>query len=459
MNNSRIDLLENAPVKTAIIKLALPTMLAMAVQLIYNLTDLFFIGKTGDPRLIAAISLASPIMMIIQAIGNIFATGTSSYISRVMGAKKYDEAKRANSVAFYTMFFSGLAITVLLYVIRGPLLSVIGTSSDTINPTSDYFTIITAFSIASIFQIGLSGLVRSEGATTHAMKGMVIGIGLNIILDPIFILVLHKGTAGAALATGIGNSVGAIYFIAYFLSKKSILSIKMSDFKPSKIIYSETFKIGIPAALSSLAMSISMILVNVLAVAYGDYVVAGNGIHMRVMSMCIMLIMGLAQGFQPFAGYNFGSKAYHRLKEGFLITLLYSTLLALFFTLVFGFFGNALIGFFIDDAQTIQAGTQILHAFNWCVPFLGIQLTMMVTFQATGMALKAMIVSLGRQCLIYLPLLFILNAFFGFSGFIYAQPIADITTTIISVLMSISFLKDLNEKNKIEIKKNKSLPI
>lgn len=291
------------------------------------------------------------------------------------------------------------------------------------------------------------------------MKGMVIGIGLNIILDPIFILVLHMGTAGAALATGIGNSVGAIYFIAYFLSKKSILSIKISDFKPSKIIYSETFKIGIPAALSSLAMSISMILVNVLAVAYGDYVVAGNGIHIRVMSMCIMLIMGLAQGFQPFAGYNFGSKAYHRLKEGFLITLLYSTLLALFFTLVFGFFGNALIGFFIDDAQTIQAGTQILHAFNWCVPFLGIQLTMMVTFIATGMALKAMIVSLGRQCLIYLPLLFILNAVFGFSGFIYAQPIADITTTIISVLMSISFLKDLNEKNKIEITKNKSLPI
>ena len=448
MDKSQLQLLEKAPVKQAVLKLAIPTMIGMAMVLIYNMTDMFFIGRTGDPMLVAAISLVSPVMMIIQAVGNIFANGTASYISRKLGEKEYDEARRANSTAFWSLLLTGAFFSILFIALKEPLLQIIGTSEATIGPAREYMVIISLFMIAAIFQVGLAGLARSEGATDKAMNGMIIGIGLNIVLDPIFILVLDMGTAGAAWATGIGNLFGTAYFILHFVSKKTLLSIKPADFKPSKKIYGETFKIGVPAALSTLIMSISMILVNIIAATYGDYVVAGNGIQMRVASMCFMLVMGLATGFQPFAGYNYGAEAWHRLKEGFKTVMLYSSVLVVFFTVIFIIFGENLISLFINDPATIEAGTRILHAFCWGIPFIGIQVTMMITFQATGMAVKAMIVSLGRQCILYLPFLFILNNLFGFDGFIYAQPAADILTTLVAVFMSISFIKELNEKDK-----------
>lgn len=443
MENDKIKLMEEAPVKQAILKLALPTMLSMAVVMIYNLTDTFFIGRLNDPNLVAALSIASPIFMAIQAIGNIFANGAASYISRRLGAKDYEEAKKTSSVAVYTGIAIGAVITAVLLIFRQRLLSVIGTSAATFQATSDYYTIISGFAVIFIFQIAISGLIRSEGATNIAMIGMILGIGLNIVLDPIFILVFDMGVAGAAWATVIGNGVGALYFISYFARKKSLLSVSLRFFVPGSKIYGETFKIGIPSALSNIVMSFSMILVNVLAVGYGDHVVAGNGIQMRVASMVFMLIMGLAQGYQPFAGYNYGAKMYDRLKEGFKITLFYSTVLSVFFCVIFAVFGQNLIQMFIKDEATVAAGTKMIRAFAIAIPFIGLQMTMMITFQSVGRALNALIVSLGRQCIIYIPALFILNNIFGFNGFIYAQPLADVLTTAVAVLMSLSFFKEM----------------
>ncbi|MCY1153361.1 MAG: MATE family efflux transporter [Sphaerochaetaceae bacterium] len=450
MDKNKIYLLETAPVKSAIIKLALPTMLAMAMQMIYNLTDTYFMGQTGDLNLVAAISLASPLIMMFQAAGNIFASGTSCYISQRLGAKDYKEAKRSNSVAFYTAIGIGAVFTLIFLLFQDNILNLIGTSDATKVPTSEYLIVMSTLCIFPILNVTLAGLIRSEGATDKAMTGMVIGLVLNIILDPLFILALNMGTSGAAWATIIGNIVSVGYFIKHFSKKNSLLSIKFKDFKPSRKIYGETFKIGIPAALSSIVMSISFILVNIIASTYGDYVVAGNGIQMRVNSMVIMLIIGLAQGYQPFAGYCYGARKFDRLKSGLKTTMLYGTLVSLFFTLIFIFFGDNIIRLFLDDDLTVQAGAQILRAFTWCVPFFGIQFTVMVTFQATGKAIKAMLISLGRQCIIYLPLLFILNNNFGFKGFIFAQPIADITTTLIAFLLSISFMKEMNKRHENE---------
>ena len=171
---------------------------------------------------------------------------------------------------------------------------------------------------------------------------------------------------------------------------------------------------------------------------------------MRVTSLCFMMVMGLAQGYQPFAGYCFGAKKYDRLNTGFKLTMLYSTLVSIAMMLIFLFFGKALISLFIDDPLTVEAGARILRAFTVCMPFFGLQVTIMVTFQATGKAVRAMVISLGRQCLVYLPLLFSLNALFGFEGYIYAQPIADIVTTVIAFLMSLSFLKEIHAMHKKE---------
>jgi putative MATE family efflux protein len=445
--------MESAPVRSAILRLALPTMLGMLLQTIYNLTDMFYIGQLKDKDLVAAITLIIPLFLVIQALGGIFAVGAGSYISRKLGERDFDEARHANSVSIYSSAVLGVFVTVLMVALRDPILHTIGTSDATFGPTREYYTIIAAFSTLLMLQVSMSGLVRSEGATGRAMIGMVIGLGANIVLDPVFIFVFGLGVAGAAWATVIGNFLGTLYFVGHFLSKQTVLSIRFRDFKPSKRLFAESLKIGLPAALSTLIMSVSMVLSNVVAKSYSDFIVAGNGAQMRVNSMCIMLLIGLAQGYQPFAGYNYGAKNYHRLMTGLKTTMVYSTVLACFFSAVFLLFGREILSVIItnpDEVAALDAGTKILHAFSLGAPFIGLQMTMMVTFQASGKAVRAMLLSLGRQCLLYIPLLFALNALLGFSGYIFAQPIADVLSAVAALLMSLSFLREMRARHQDE---------
>jgi putative MATE family efflux protein len=444
MKYSSLELMETVPAGKSIIRLALPMMLGMIAQMVYNMTDTFFIGQTGDPNMVAGISLTMPLFMVSQGFGNIFAVGASSYISRVLGAKNIDEAKHTNAVSFYTTIIFGVIITVILFIFKTPILKVIGTSDTTFVYADDYFSVISVFILFAIVNIALSGQIRSEGATDKAMNGMLLGIVLNIILDPIFILWFGWGVAGAAWATVIGIIASVIYFIAHFMSKKTMLSIKPGDFKPNGTMYAEILKIGVPAALSHIVMTASAIFTNRVAAGYGDFVVAGSGVTMRVASICFTLVMALAMGYQPFAGYNYGAKNFARLRAGLRITMIYTTVLCCVFTVFFVFLGRTLIYVFIRDTQTVEAGTKLLLAFLWGLPFLGIQMTFMVTYQALGKPMLATIVTMGRQCLVYLPLLFVLNRFWQFNGYIYSQPVADIITTAIAAALSSFVFKEIN---------------
>jgi len=435
--------MESAPVAKSIIRLALPMMLGMIAQMVYNLTDTFFIGQTGDPNMVAGISLTMPLFVFTQGVGNIFGVGASSYISRLLGARKKEKARQTNAVSFYTTAGLGLLFTGLLFILREPILHLTGTSDVTFVYANDYFSIIGAFTVIALLNISLSGQIRSEGATDTAMYGMLIGIVLNVILDPIFILVLGWGVAGAAWATVIGSAASVIFFILYILSGKSALSISIRDFKLDLRVYAEILKIGIPSAISNIVMSFSVVFSNRVAASYGDFVIAGKGITLRVESISFMLIMALAMGFQPFAGFNYGAKNYQRLWDGFKITLLFTTLLAWFFAALFILFGRNILMIFIKDELTVNAGAAIMHAFIWGIPFLGVQMTIMVSFQSLGKSRAATITTLGRQCLFYIPSLFILNYLWGFNGFIYAQPIADIVTAIIAVILAIPLYKEI----------------
>jgi putative MATE family efflux protein len=447
MKYNSLELMETAPVGKSIIRLALPMMLGMIAQMVYNMTDTFFIGQTNDPNMVAAISLTFPLFMISQGLGNIFAVGASSYISRVLGAKNLDEAKHSNAVSFYTTAILGVFITIILFIFKTPILKVIGTSDVTFSYADDYFSIISAFILFAIVNVALSGQIRSEGATDKAMNGMLLGIIINIVLDPVFILWFGWGVAGAAWATIIGIIASVIYFVIHFMSKNTMLSIKLRDFKPNAVMYSEILKIGIPAALSHVVMTAAAIFTNRIAAGYGDFVVAGSGVSMRVASICFTLVMALAMGYQPFAGYNYGAKNFDRLREGLKITMIYTTALCCFFTVFFAFFGKFFVYVFIKDEKTVEAGAKLLQAFIWGLPFLGIQMTFMVTYQALGKPMLATIVTMGRQFLVYLPLLLIFNHFWQFNGYIYSQPIADIITTGIAAALSSFVFKEINGKN------------
>jgi putative MATE family efflux protein len=294
--------MEKAPVGKAIIKLALPMILAMLAQSIYSMTDLFFIFHTGDPRMVAAVSLAFPVFMLCQAVGSIFAVGGSSYISRMLGAKKYDEARHTSVVSLYSAFAAGLVLSVILWIFKEPLLWAMGASKDTFDYANSFLSIVVIFIAIGATGAAMSGQMRSEGATNQAMRLQLIGLVLNIILNPILILGLHLGPTGSALATAAGQMLSFCYGARYFLSQKTILSIKPADFKPNKTMVGQVLSIGIPEGLSSLVMGLSAMLGNKIAAGYGDHVIGGNGVQMRVTGMVFMLIFALALGFQPFAG-------------------------------------------------------------------------------------------------------------------------------------------------------------
>ena len=431
----------SAPVGTAIISLALPMMITMLVQSIYNMTDMFFIGQTGDPNMVAAIALAHPLFMLSQALGNIFATGGSTYISRLLGAKRETEAKQTSAVSLYTAFAAGLLMAIMLSAFRSPALRLIGASDATFSYTSGYFTVIAMFLPAAVASAVMSGQMRSEGAAKKAMTLQLLGIIINIILDPVFILVLDMGTAGAAWATVIGQVASFVYGITYYLSKDTLLSIRPSDYRPQREMMKQILSIGVPAGLSNIIMSVSQIWANRVLAGYGDHVVAGNGVHMRVTGMFFMVIFALVMGYQPFAGYNYGARNYDRLRKGFKLTLLYAMGLCAVGCVILALFGADLIRFFIDDEQTIAAGAAIMRIFVIGIPFMGPQVMMMVSFQAFGKPIQALIITMGRQLLFYIPLLLILNRMFGFEGHVWTQPTADILTTIIAVVLGISLFK------------------
>ena len=433
---SGIELLESAPVGTAIIRLALPMVAAMLAQTVYNVTDMFFIGKTGDPNMLAAISLAFPLFMLSQTLGNIFAIGGSSYISRLLGAKNTDEARRTAAVSFYGSLCIALVLAVILLMLKTPILHLIGASEATFAHANGYFSVVTLFMPLAAAGTVLSGQMRSEGATNKAMTAMLIGIAFNIMLDPVLILLLDMGTAGAAWATVAGQAASFIYGVYYFLSPHTVLSVKPGDFRPSKTMLAQILVIGVPAGLSNIIMSVSSILGNRIAATYGDFVVAGIGVQWMAAGVYFMLVFALVQGYQPFAGYNYGAKNYDRLRKGFKLTIMYTTALCIAGSVLLRLFGGAFIRFFINDGPTIEAGQALMYTFSWGLPFIGLQETLMVSFQAFGKSVEAMIVTLGRQLLFYVPLLLILNYLFAFNGFIWAQPAADILTTGIAALLS-----------------------
>jgi Na+-driven multidrug efflux pump len=222
-----------------------------------------------------------------------------------------------------------------------------------------------------------------------------------------------------------------------------LLSIGLKNNKPNKTMLREVFFIGFPAGISNFLMSIASILGNRVAASYGDYVVAGFGVQMRIASLCFMFVFGLSMGYQPFAGFNYGAGNFSRLKKGFKLTLLYSSIICAAGSLAFFFFGDFLIRFFINDPQTVEAGTLMLRAFIPGLLFLGIQVTLTTTFQALGRGAASMVVSLGRQLLFYVPALYILNYLFGFNGFIFALPAADVFTALLALLLSIPRVKDI----------------
>jgi multidrug efflux pump len=283
---------------------------------------------------------------------------------------------------------------------------------------------------------------------------MFIGTGINIVLDPLFILALHMGVVGAAVATLIGNAAGLVYYILFHVQKKSFIAISIKRVSLSWKIYSEILKVGIPSSLNQILMSASFAFINSIAVTYGDIVVAAMGIDMRITSIPIMLLIGSAIGVQPLIGYSYGARNTKRLKDTLRGGIILGTSIALFFAIIFIIFPKQLVMAFINNAEVIDIGAKIMFALAVGLPFIGIQMVFMIALQAMGKGGPSLIISLSRQGLIFIPAILILNGLFGFGGFIYAQSATDFFTVILSLMLFMIILRA--EKEAPAVKEGKT---
>ena len=445
METKNLILMERAPVPKAILTLSIPTLLSTIVSLLYNLTDTYFIGLLDDPIQLGAISLAFPVFMVIQAIANIFSGGAPSYVSRCLGAGNIQEARRTSAVATYSSAAVILVMTALCFAFLEPILNMLGTSPETIGPTRQYVQIVLIFSVVMTLQAVLPALLRSEGKVKEAVIGMVIGTGLNIVLDPVFILLLHQGVTGAAWATIIGNVFAVVYYLSIYLRGKTSLSIYPKDFKPSRRIMTEVLKIGLPSSISQIIMSFSNIMMNNLASGYGDYVISAYGVAGKLTTMVFMITMGYISGYMPFAGYNYGAGKYKRMLSAMKFSLISGTGVCLILLIPFIWLAPGFLRLFTSDPQIIDVGVRFLRAYAWVVPFMAIQMTVMCTFQAVGDGVRSMLINLGRQLLFYIPFLYLFNHLWGLTGLLYAQTGADICVTVLAVLIGLPLLHKLGK--------------
>ena len=451
MTDKKIELFENYPVHKALITLALPTILGMLVNVFYNMVDTFFVGQTGDPNQVAAVSLCMPIYLLLMAFGNIFGIGGGSYISRKLGSKDYESVKKISAFAFYASIIVGFISMAVYLIFMKDILKISGASSNTYQFSKDYLIIVAFGAPFVVNQMAMGQIVRAEGSSKEAMIGMMIGTVVNIVLDPIMILYMNMGVAGAALATIIGNACSTLYYIYHILRKKSFLSINFKDFSMKSDILSNVFAIGIPVSINNILMSASNILINNLAAGYSDNVVAGLGVAQRIFTLVVLVFIGLAQGLQPFVGYNFASRNYKRMNAAIKISCLVSVVIG-FLPLIFG---RASVQVFINNEEVIDYGMRFLVASYSIAPIIGFQFVFMSTFQALGKSIPSLILSISRQGIAFIPTILIGTKLFGIKGIIWAQPIADIVTVLMASIMYIYIYQKMKRKALEEEKNNK----
>lgn len=446
MTDKKIELFENYPVHKALMTLALPTILGMLVNVFYNMVDTFFVGKTGDPNQVAAVSLCMPIYLLLMAFGNIFGIGGGSYISRKLGAKDYESVKKISSFAFYASIIVGFISMAVYLIFMRDILKISGASPNTYQFSKDYLVIVALGAPFVVNQMAMGQIIRSEGSSKEAVIGMMIGTVVNIVLDPIMILYMNMGVAGAALATIIGNACSTAYYIYHILRKKSFLSIHFKDFSMPKDILINVFSIGIPVSINNILMSASNVLINNLAAGYGDNALAGLGVAQRIFTLVILVLIGLSQGLQPFVGYNFAAKNYKRMSDSIKMSCVVSVVIGSILLGLSLIFGRWSVGVFINNEEVIDYGVKFLVASYTVAPIIGFQFVFMSTFQALGKSIPSLILSLSRQGIAFVPAILIGTKLFGINGIIWSQPIADIVSVALATVMYIYIYKKIKRR-------------
>lgn len=437
-----MDVFEEKNISKAIIKLGIPAILGQLATLIYNLADTYFVSLTRVPAMIAAVTLSTPILLIIMSIAAIFGMGGNSVIARLLGGGRRREAAECFEFCTMAMTVSGLVIMVLGLIFMRKIAGIAGADSQNMEYTCDYLRWIFIGAPVIVLSNGLVHIFRSAGLIREATTGLFIGNGANIVLDWVFIVLMKMGTSGAALATSLGFAFSTAYYafcaVRQKQEKNDLILLTGRVIPKNRQIVFDVVGIGIPGALITVLLSVSNIVLNNYIGIYGSDAVASYGIAYKIDLFPILISVGFAQGIAPLLGYYYGRQDRDRLSGVMREGVLYDVGIGAAFTVIIFTMKRHLAGVFLADEQLINQTAWFLTLLCWHAPVIGVINMVTAYFQALGKAMNSLAVTMMRNAVLFIPGVIIMNRLFGLNGVILTQFAVEAVLAVICILMYIA---------------------
>ncbi|MGN0363762.1 MAG: MATE family efflux transporter [Bilifractor sp.] len=440
---------EKAPVLKAIAILGIPTVITQLINIIYNYADTWFVGRTGNPAMVASMSVTMPIFVIMAALANLFGIGGSSVISRNLGEKKPERARKVFAFCLYGGIAASILYAVLMFFIRPWLIPIIGGDSNSYPYAYSYiFWTMVVGAVPTVGNVLCGHLVRSIGAAKEAGFGMSLGGVLNIALDPLFMFVILPSgmeVTGAAIATMLSNTASLIYFIIFLVRHRDnpIFTMNPRDISFQDHIPGDVLAVGFPAALQTTLAMVSNIFANALVKPYGSEAVAGMGVAKKINMIAFNTTMGLTQGILPLIGYCYGAGNYKRLRETIRKTGIIAVIFGCICTVLFRIFASPMCRFFIDEDLSVSYGSTFLKTIAFAAPLAALCYLYNTLFQATGRKVQSFLLSTLRKGFLDVPGMFIFGSFLGAFGVVLATPVAEVISTALAIGLYVRFLHSL----------------
>ena len=400
---SNEEMLRSGDYRTLALKLCVPAVLIMVVMVLYHMADVFFIGQTGDPNKVAAVSLASPMFSILSGLGVLLGNGGCTAISLALGKGDYDRTKKISSFAIWGAALTGAVFAVAVLALMNPVCRMLGTDAETEAFTAEYLRIIAIGAPIIMLTNVVPALIRADGSTTDSMIGNMIGTVLNIALDPLLISVFGMGVSGAAMATVAANAVSLGYYALFLRKKAKIYSASPRDISLKKDVVWTVISLGLPMSISTILASVSGAVANNLMMAYGSVAVAGQSVASRIGQMVSMVVMGICMGMQPAISFNYGAGNKKRLTEILKKTTGLAVIAGTVLSALCLLFRDQLLNAFLNNPDVLQIGRVCLLAAVVIGPFYGFYQICTTYLQAAGKTRQAITVSLLEKGLVYIP--------------------------------------------------------
>ncbi|MDR2859434.1 MAG: MATE family efflux transporter [Mediterranea sp.] len=419
-----------------LIQYAAPAIIATTAASLYNIIDSIFIGHGVGALAISGLALTFPLMNLAAAFGSLVGMGASILMSIRLGQKDYDTARRVLGNVVVLNIIIGLAFTAFTLPFLDPILYFFGASGETIGYARDFMQVILFGNIITHLYWGLNSLLRSVGHPQKAMAATIVTVIINIILAPLFIYGFGWGIRGAALATVIAQSFSLLWLIKLFTDKNELLHFSRNIFRLKRKIVYDSLMIGTSPFLMNLAACFVVIFINKGLKMYGnDLTIGAYGIINRLIFVFVMIVMGLNQGMQPIAGYNFGAQLYSRVTRVLKLTIYGATIVMTICFLIGTFIPEIAVSIFTSDEELIRMAAEGLRIVVMMCPIVGFQMVVSNFFQCIGVAWKAIFLSLTRQLLFLIPFLLVFPRFLGVTGIWISMPAADFIASIITGIM------------------------